>query len=233
MAKTAQSHLHGLDPEAQPREKALSLGMKALTDEELMAIVFGTGIKGKNVLELCEDILSSYGGHLSKIARMPAREFIGAHKGIGPAKALTLLAGIELGVRAAADAVKVEDPTINTSAKAFDYMHEHLYNLDHEEFWVLYLRHNLKPLKAFRVGQGGRDATVVDAKIVMSQALLCGASAMMLFHNHPSGSLTPSRQDMELTRKLSEAARLLDLRVIDHIIVGFNEFLSMHDEGHI
>ncbi len=231
MAQTKKSHLSGLAPDAQPREKALSLGMKALSDEELMAIVFGTGIKGKNVLELCAEILGSYGGHLSKIARMPAAEFIASHKGIGPAKALTLLAGIELGVRAASDAVKVEEPTINTSAKAFDYMHPKLYNLDHEEFWVLYLRHNLKPIKAFRVGQGGRDATVVDAKIVMSQALLCGASAMMLFHNHPSGSLTPSRQDIDLTRKLCEAARVLDLRVLDHIIVGFSDFRSMHDEG--
>ncbi|MCH5221774.1 MAG: DNA repair protein RadC [Muribaculaceae bacterium] len=216
-----------------PREKALSKGFKALSDAELMAILFGTGIKGKGVLALCEEILEEYGGHLSKIARTEAHEFIKQHKGIGPAKALTLLAGIELGVRAASDAVSIDEPSITSSNTAFEYMHKHLYNLDHEEFWVLLLRNNLKPLREFKVGQGSLTATAVDVKMVLREAVINNAAAMMIFHNHPSGSLTPSPQDVSLTRKISEGAKLFDIKMLDHIIVGHNAFYSFNDEGKI
>ncbi|MBD5234192.1 MAG: DNA repair protein RadC [Bacteroidales bacterium] len=217
--------------DARPREKALALGMGALSDVELMAIVFSTGIKGKGVMDLCRDILGEYGYHLSKISSMPARDFIRNHKGIGPAKALTLLAGIELGLRAAADAVKVEEKKITSSQTAFDYMQHHLYNLDHEEFWVLLLRNNLTPMREFRVGQGGIAATFVDVKLIMKEALLSNATSMMLFHNHPSGALEASAQDRALTKKIVDAARYFDIRVLDHIIVGKSKYFSFHDEG--
>ncbi len=220
-----------LPGDARPREKALTNGMGALSDAELMAIVFGTGIKGKGVLALCEEILAAHGGHLSKIAGTPARDFIKQHKGIGPAKALTLLAGIELGVRAAADAVRLDDPRMASSKAAFEYMHPHLYNLDHEEFWVLMLRSNLKPLREFKAGQGGLASTAVDVKVIMREALIANAAAMMIFHNHPSGALEASPQDKALTKKIVDAAAYFGIRVLDHIIVGNNAYYSFHDEG--
>ncbi len=228
---TYTGRMADIPEDARPREKALALGMGALTDVELMAIIFSTGIKGKGVMDLCREILVNYRHHLSKIASTPARDFIKNNKGIGPAKALTLLAGIELGLRAAADAVKVEEKKMTSSATAFEYMHHHLYNLDHEEFWVLLLRQNLTPLREFRVGQGGLAATYVDVKLIMKEALLSGSPAMMLFHNHPSGSLDASAQDKALTKKIVDAARYFDIRVLDHIIIGKNDYLSFHDEG--
>lgn len=216
-----------------PREKALSAGMKSLSDAELMAIIFGTGIRGKNVMDMCREILDSHGGHLSKLARMSAKEVREAYKGIGDAKALTLLAGIELGVRAAADAVKLDEPKMLSSSTAFNYMNEYLYNLDHEEFWVLYLRNNLTPLKASCIGRGGLTATVVDPKVIVREALLLNSCAMMLFHNHPSGVLKPSIQDDSITRKIKDAAALFDMRVIDHLIIGNSAYYSYHDEGNI
>lgn len=216
-----------------PREKALQYGIKTLSDAELMAILFGTGIKGKGVVELCKDIIDFHNGHLSKIAHTSAREFMQMHKGIGPAKALTLLAGIELGIRAASDAVTINEHAISSSQRAFDYMHRHLYNLDHEEFWVLLLRNNLKPLREFKVGQGGLSATAVDPKIIIREALLSNAASLMIFHNHPSGALKPSSQDEALTQKIVAAAKLFDLRVLDHIIVGHHNYYSFNDEGRL
>ncbi|MDE5662129.1 MAG: DNA repair protein RadC [Muribaculaceae bacterium] len=220
-----------LPEQERPREKALRLGMKALSDTELMAIVFGTGIRGKGVVALCDEILGAHGRHLSEIARMGAREFIKSPKGIGPAKALTLLAGIELGVRAAADAVSAERKAMTDSRAAYEYMNRHLYNLDHEEFWALYLDNSLHVAGERRIGQGGLTMTAVDPKIVLREALVLNSAAIMLFHNHPSGQLKASTQDVALTKKICEAARLLDMRVLDHIIIGHSDYLSMHDEG--
>ena len=229
---TAAGMLIAQMPEAdRPREKALRNGIKSLTDAELMAIIFGTGIKGKSVVQLCAEILGEYKGHLSKITAMDAREFMKRHKGIGPAKALTFIAALELGARAAADAVAVEDPQMTTSQAAYDYMYRCLSELDHEEFWVLLLKRNLKPLREFKAGQGGLAETVVDIRLLMREALLAKASAMILFHNHPSGQLKPSQQDINLTRRIVDAARYFDIRVLDHIVVGSTGYLSFNDEG--
>lgn len=215
----------------KPREKALREGMKALSDSELMAIVFGTGIQGKDVFSLCDEIVDDNKGHMSRIASLSAREFMERYKGIGPAKALTLLAGIELGVRAAADAAVDIKGRLTSSKAAFDYMYKHFYKLDHEQFWVLLLSNALRPLREIRVGQGGLTATVVDPKIIFKEAVMAGASAIMLFHNHPSGNLEASVQDRSLTSKIGECARLFDIRLLDHIICGNGQFYSFHDNG--
>ena len=112
-------------------------------------------------------------------------------------------------------------------------MNEHLYNLGHEEFWVLYLRNNLTPLKAVCIGRGGLTGTAVDAKIIVREALMMNSAAMMLFHNHPSGILKPSPQDDAVTRKIKDAAALFDIRIIDHIIIGNSAYYSYHDQGNI
>ena len=215
----------------RPREKALRLGMKALSDVELMAILFSTGIKGKGVMEMCREILEDNRGHLSSVSNMNAHEFMQRYKGIGPAKALTLLAGLELGVRAAAESVRISEQAIASSKAAYDYMNSHMFNLDHEEFWVLLLKRNLRPLREFRVGQGGLTYTAVDPKIIIREALISNASAMMLFHNHPSGSLQASPQDESLTQHIVKAAEIFEMRVLDHIIIGNSNYYSFHDSG--
>lgn len=212
-----------------PREKALAYGIKSLNDAELMAIIFATGIKGKNVVELCEDILTDNDRHISKVARMNVREFMSRYKGIGPAKALTMLAALELGSRSAADAMKVEQTKIATAADAYKYMKPHLDGLDHEEFWVLLLKQNNAPIRAVKIGQGGLTATAVDIKIIAREALTANAAAMMLFHNHPSGNLQPSTSDINLTKKICDAAKILDIRVLDHLIIGNDEYKSFFD----
>lgn len=214
-----------------PREKAMALGVKALSDPELMAILMGTGTRGKNVLELCADILRSKDGHLSMVARMHWREFISDFKGVGPAKALTLLAALELGARANRDAMTMTHTTLDSSEKAYEYMLPDMVNLDHEEFWILLLNNSNRPLKKVRVGQGGLNYTMADVRIILREALLAGAPAMIAFHNHPSGALKPSAQDIGLTRRLKEAATTMDIRLLDHIIVTDGSFYSFNDNG--
>lgn len=231
--KRAKYLMADIPDEQRPREKALANGVASLSDAELMAMIFGTGIKGKGVMALCNEILEHYDNHISRISRLSAADFIKEHKGIGPAKALTLLAGIELGIRAAADAIIDKHEPISTSQKAFDYMHRHLYNLPHEEFWILLLKQNLEPMAEVKIGQGGLSATAVDVKVIMRHALTANASAIMLFHNHPSGALTPSAQDTALTHKICDAAKLLDIRVLDHLIIGRDSFYSFRDQGRI
>lgn len=225
--------LSAMPEELKPREKALSQGIKSLTDAELMALIFATGIRGKNVVDMCDDILKDNGYHISKVARMDVREFISRYKGIGPAKALTMLAALELGARSAADELKVEDPPISSSDVAFTYMKEFLDGLDHEEFWVLLLKQNLKVKKAVRIGQGGLSSTAVDIKIILREALLANSPMIMLFHNHPSGNLKPSEQDRSLTRRIIQATSTVDIKTIDHIIIAGSAFYSFHDNGEL
>lgn len=227
----AFSLMSEIAPEDRPREKALAQGIKSLTDAELMAIIFATGIKGKSVVQMCQEILNDNQGHISKVANMNVREFMQRYKGIGPAKALTMLAALELGSRSAADALKVENPPISSSTIAHKYMRPYLQGLDHEEFWLLLLKNNLTVIKPVRIGQGGITFTAVDVKIVMREALLAGASAMMLFHNHPSGNKNVSQQDKDLTKKICDAARLMDIRVLDHIVFCGNTYYSFNDQA--
>ena len=217
--------------DSRPREKALQHGIKSLTDAELMAIIFATGIKGKSVVQLCEEILADNGRHISRVAAMSVHDITTRYKGIGPAKALTMLAALELGARSAADAIKVEDPPINNAEAGRRYMSPYLQGLDHEEFWILLLKNNLKAIRPVRVGQGGLSSTSVDVKIIMREALLSGAAAMMLCHNHPSGTFAVSQAAISLTKRICNAAKIMDIRVIDHIVFCGSRIYSFHSEG--
>ncbi len=217
----------------RPREKAMRYGIKSLTDSELMAIIFSTGLKGKSVIELSRDILSDNDYHLSKVARLSVAEMLKRYKGIDPAKAVTLLAALELGSRSASDAAKIDNPTVSSSEVAYSLMRHHFERLNHEQFWVLLLSQSGKPLREVMIGQGGVSATAVDVRLVMKAALEHLASAIILFHNHPSGNLNPSLQDDGLTKKIQEAAKLFDIRVNDHIIVTDGDFYSYNDNGRL
>ncbi len=215
----------------KPRERAIRYGIKTLSDSELMAIIFSTGIKGKSVIELSRDILDDNDGHLSRIAAMGLKEFVSRYKGIGPAKALTLLAALELGSRTAADARLDSKTRISSSEIAHDIMAHRFSQLDHEEFWILLLSQSLNVIKDIRVGVGGLSATAVDVKIIIREALDARAAAMILCHNHPSGNLRPSPQDDSLTTKIVQAAKIFDIRVCDHLIIADNGYFSYQDEG--
>jgi DNA repair protein RadC len=222
-----------MDRDERPREKAIKYGIKSLSDNELMAIIFSTGLKGKSVIEMSRDILSDNKGHLSKVARLSVAEMLKRYKGIGPAKALTLLAALELGSRSAADAATIDDPVVNSSGVAYSIMKHHFERLDHEEFWVLLLSQSGKPIREIKIGQGGVAATAVDVKLIMKAAIEHLASAMIVFHNHPSGNLKPSAQDNALTIKIREAAKLIDTRLNDHIIITDASYYSYNDDGRL
>jgi len=219
--------------ELRPREKAVAHGIKSLTDAELMALLFGTGVRGKSVVDLCSEILADHGHHLSSIARMSVADLCRRYKGIGAAKAISLLAALEIGSRAAADAAAVNTPRVTSSAVAVSLMRPYLSGLPHEEFWLMLLSQSARVIRRVCVSRGGIAATMVDVKIVLKHAIENYTSAMILFHNHPSGALEPSAQDDSLTRRIADAAALLDIRVNDHIIVTDGAYYSYHDEGHI
>ncbi len=227
--------INDMPDDERPREKALRHGIKSLSDAELMAIIFSTGIKGLSVVDLSRLILKSREGHLSLIARMSVAEFCNEFKGIGPAKALTLLAGLELGSRATEDAVKLtmKRKPITSPEDIRKLMGAELGNLPHEEFWVLYLNQAGKLIKKVQIGRGGITATAVDVRLILREALLATASAMILVHNHPSGNLQPSRQDIALTEKTARAAKYHDIRVNDHLIFTDTGYYSFHNEGMI
>lgn len=227
------SGIKDLPESLQPREKAMNQGIESLSDVELMAIVFGTGVKGKNVVKLCEEVLSSCDGHLSRIASMSAQQLTEAYNGIGRAKALTLLAGMHLGRRATADAVTVDDPTMTDAKSVYNYARAHMYGLRQEQFHIMLLKQNLKLLRMVRVGQGGLTSTMVDIRVIAREALLSSSPAMILLHNHPSGNNTPSNEDDQLTEMVVRGLRLLNIRVLDHVIVCDNGYYSFRDNGRL
>lgn len=228
-----ESMIRDMVEDERPREKALSRGFKALSEAELMALIFATGIKGKSVLRLSEDILADNQGHLSLVTSMSVPEICRRYKGIGPAKAITLLAALELGSRAAADALKIERPVLNSSQLVYKVMRHHFDRLTHEEFWIVMLNRRGLMIKDMQISSGGTTATVVDVKIIVRAAVESLAESIILCHNHPSGSLQPSVQDDKLTEKIKGACRLLDIVVPDHLIFTDRSYYSYADNGRI
>lgn len=218
----------------RPREKAMKYGLDELTDTELMAIIFATGVKGKSVIDLCKEILDANDGHLSLVAKMTVDQFCHQFKGIGPVKAITMLAALKLGERTQADAegMAMQAP-IQSSETAYKRILGKFKWAHHEEFWVMYLNHGAKVLKCERVSQGGFSLTAVDVKIIVRQALMLASTCVILFHNHPSGTLRPSGQDDALTQKIKNACALFDIVVFDHIIVTDTGYYSYADHNRL
>lgn len=219
-----------LSNDDKPREKALRSGIKSLSNAELLAIIFGGGLPGKSVVDLSRDILASVGNSLTSLAGMSIGQVCRSYKGIGPAKAISLAAAFELGARCR-DEKSREEVTVTQAKDAYDYIRGFIENLDHEEFWIMILNRANRILGARCVSKGGTSMTVVDVKMVIRLALDNMASGIILAHNHPSGNLRPSAEDDRLTAKIKGAAELLDIRVLDHIVVGHNAFTSYHDLG--
>ena len=185
----------------KPREKALSQGFDALSDAELLALLLGSGVPGKSVLELAREILADNDNRLRVLARRSVHDFIRSYKGVGQAKATLLVAAMTFGARCQAD-FGVRDPQMTSSEDVYRYMRPKLAHLNCEEFWILHLSHANRVQFAERMARGGLAATVVDARLIAKSAIDHLSSGLILVHNHPSGNLVPSPQDDRLTRKI-------------------------------
>lgn len=213
----------------RPREKLMTLGARSLSDAELLAILIRSGSAKESALDLAKRILANAGNDLHRLSALGVEELTW-HKGMGEAKALAIVAAMELGRRRRAADTR-ERPSITSSASAFDLIRPKLADLQHEEFWLLLLDRGNRLLEQLPVSSGGMHGTVADPKVIFKKALDKRASCLILCHNHPSGQLRPSEEDILLTRKLTEGARLLDIVVQDHLIVTNNGYYSFADNG--
>lgn len=213
----------------KPRERLLKLGAKALSDAELIAILLRTGTTEHTAVDLSKLILSRNGNDLDRVGRATVAD-LRKVKGVGKVKALTIAAALELGMRRR-EAGSAERPRIATSADAYEVLRARVADLPIEEFWLLMLDRGLRVAELCRISTGGMHGTVADPKVIFKEALDRRASAVILCHNHPSGQLRPSEEDLRLTRKLVEGGRLLDITVQDHLIITSGGYYSFADNG--
>jgi len=215
--------------EDRPREKLMLKGRNSLSDAELVAILIGSGSRKETAVQLSKKILSSINNDLNKLGKLTISDFT-KFNGIGGAKAISIIAALELGRRRKDTEVEKKE-TIKSSNDAYAIMQNVLSDLPHEEFWVVYLNRKNEILKKENISKGGINGTVADIKIIFKHAIEQLASSIVLFHNHPSGSINPSNEDMKLTKKIKETGILIDTPVIDHIIIGEKKYYSFADEG--
>jgi len=214
----------------KPREKMANGGCAVLSDAELLAILLGIGTYGKSAVDLAKDILAKYNNNLSELAKLSINDLKNNFKGIGEAKAVSIVAALELGRRQRLSEAFDKKKIINVSDAAIIFT-ELLSDLPHEEFWILLLNRGNYPISKQRISSGGVSETVVDVKIVMKLAIENLASSIILGHNHPSGNLAPSSQDVELTKRIDAACKILGINLFDHIIVADNKWISLFKEG--
>lgn len=213
----------------RPREKFLLKGRQALSNAELLAILIGSGSQDESAVGLAQRMLATAGNDLNKLARCALEELC-QFKGIGLAKGITLMAALELGRRKSASEVSKRS-VINCSRDAFEIMLPELSDLNHEECWFLLLNQRNQILSKEQLSKGGLSQTTVDVRLILKKALAQSANGLILCHNHPSGSLKPSRQDRDITRKVREAAKLMDIGLLDHLILCQGEYFSFADNG--
>lgn len=216
--------------EDRPREKLLLKGVSVLSDSELLAILIGSGNDKQSAVELGRHILLKADNDLNKLARMSVSDLVNNFRGIGRAKAVTLIAALELGRRRKAVEI-ARKRQITSSRVAYEHFFPLLSDLNHEETWALLIDRSNKVISSMQVSRGGISGTVVDIRLVLREALSQYASGIILGHNHPSGQCKPSPQDTHLTRKLKEAAQWMDISLLDHIIVCGDRYFSFADEG--
>ncbi|MDD2298314.1 MAG: DNA repair protein RadC [Fermentimonas sp.] len=216
--------------EDRPREKLLLKGVSTLSDSELIAILIGSGNSEQSAVELGKSILNEADNDLNKLARMSVTDLIQKFKGIGEAKAVTIVAALELGRRRKA-VESVKRRKITSSRIAYEEFVPKLTDLNHEETWVLLTDRSNRVVTEVQVSRGGISGTVVDIRLILREALKYYASGIFLGHNHPSENCRPSPQDTQITKKLKEAAHWMDIVLLDHIIVCGDRYFSFADEG--
>ncbi len=215
--------------EDRPREKLLLKGKASLSEAELIGILIGSGTSSISAVDLAKQILNGSDNNLNELARLSVKDLT-KYKGIGEAKAISIVAALELG-RRRKDTESLKKPKITSSTDVYNLIKPDLLDLSHEEFWVLLLTRNNQVIKKQLISSGGVSGTVADPKLIFKSALEELASSIILIHNHPSGNLKPSDQDIKLTKKMVEAGRTLEIPVIDHVIFTNEAYFSFADEG--
>jgi DNA repair protein RadC len=213
----------------RPREKLQLKGKSALSDAELIAILIGSGSKNESAVDLSKRILGSIDNNLNKLGKLSITD-LQKFKGIGEAKAITIITALELGRRRRLEEALVV-PKITSSKAVFDLMQPLIGELQHEEFWIVYLNNSNKVLLKEQSSKGGLTGTLVDVRLVFKKAIDVSATAIILCHNHPSGKLQPSTADKSITEKLKRAGETLDIKVLDHLIITENAYFSFADES--
>ncbi|MBN2681456.1 MAG: DNA repair protein RadC [Bacteroidales bacterium] len=216
-------------PEDRPREKLLEKGISSLTDAELIAILLGSGTKDETAVEVAKRILKNSDNNLNELGKLGVNDLI-KEKGLGPARAITIIAALELGRRRKVSESN-EKMVIKSSRDAFEIFQPLIGDLSHEEFWVVFLNRANKVIDKKKISQGGITGTVTDIRLIMKDAVNILASGIILCHNHPSGNNKPSDADIKITKKVKEAAQLFDINLLDHLIVADKNYLSFADEG--
>lgn len=213
----------------RPREKLITKGRQALSDAELLAILLSSGNKNETAVQLAQRILSSHKNSINQLAKLQLND-LKKFKGVGEAKAVTIAAALEIGRRRTDEGVE-EKLKISSSAQAYQVLKSKLNDLPHEEFWVIFMNRNNLVMKTECISRGGVSGTIVDIRLILKPAIECLASGIILAHNHPSGNLKPSQEDILLTKKVKEASKVMDIVLQDHIIIGDGAYLSMVDEN--
>lgn len=214
----------------KPREKLLQKGVSALSTNELLAILLRSGKVGESVLELSRRILADCGNELNNLARLGIYELVKKYKGIGVAKAAAIVVAMEIGRRRMQEKA-VQTPVISSSGQAYAYFAPLLKDLEHEEFWVIFLNRANRILGSECLSSGGMSSTVIDVRLLFRKALEIKASALIVAHNHPSTSVSPSEQDCAITEKIRSSGDLLDIVLHDHLIIAGDSYYSFVDEG--
>lgn len=214
----------------RPREKVLQKGVSALSNAELLAILISSGNNEESAIQLSQRILNSVNNNLYGLGRLSLKDLVTNFKGIGVAKGVTTLAALELGKRRAATDPLVRD-VVRSSKDVYDALYPILSDLPHEELWALFLNRSNRIIDKQKLSQGGIAETTFDMKILLKFAVNALASGIVLCHNHPSGNLRPSQADDQLTRRVSQAVKLLDIQLFDHLIIAENRYYSYSDEG--
>jgi DNA repair protein RadC len=215
--------------EDRPREKLLKKGMVSLSDAEIIALLIGTGSRQESAVELSKRILKDSRHNLNELGKLSVHE-LQKYRGIGEAKAIAIAAALELGRRRKLSLAR-DRRQIKSSRDVFEVVQPRLEDLPHEEFWIILLNRANKIIEEIKISQGGISGTVTDVKIILKHAVDRRASGIIMCHNHPSGNTHPSKADTNITRKLKNAAAYLDLQVLDHLIIGEDNYYSFADEG--
>jgi len=218
-----------LSEEDRPREKLLRHGESALSNAELLAIVLGSGNREQSAVDLAKEMLKKSDNDLNKFGRLRLGDLM-QFKGIGEAKAISVIATLELGRRRKLSDISIKQ-SIQNSKDVFELFNERLSDIDYEEFWVLLLNRGNRIIKKYKVSQGGLSGTVTDVRLIIKESILHLSSGIVLVHNHPSGNLKPSEQDIELTKSISIAAKYFNIKLLDHLIIGLGSYYSFADEG--
>jgi DNA repair protein RadC len=215
----------------RPREKMERLGPQALSDAELLAILVGSGSSKEDAVTLMKRILSDCNNNLNTLGKMTIQQLC-EYNGVGPAKAITILAACELGKRRQMDRPE-ERPDLGTATKIYNHMHPLLQDCDVEEFWLLLMNQNYRLIKKIRISHGGITETAVDIRIIMREAVLANATILAVCHNHPSGNLRPSTHDNDLTVQIQRACKLMRIHFMDHVILTDGSYFSYHETGRL